>query len=128
MLPIDHGPPADPHDTPGAPLVESTWVEPYPDERLGLDDGRAAPEARYERREGVELAFVAALQHLPPNQRAALILREVLGFSGQEIADALETTVARGQQRPAARAQGGRRAPARAHASRPRCARWATSA
>src|SRR6266511_2582458 len=55
MLPIDHGPPADPHDPPGAPLVESTWVEPYPDEQLGLEDGRAAPEARYERREGVEL-------------------------------------------------------------------------
>jgi RNA polymerase sigma-70 factor (ECF subfamily) len=93
MLPIDHGPPADPHDPPGAPLVETTWVEPYPDERLGLEDGRAAPEARYECREGVELAFVAALQHLAPNQRAALILREVLGFSGEEIADALETTV-----------------------------------
>jgi RNA polymerase sigma-70 factor, ECF subfamily len=94
MLPIDHGPRADPHDPPGAPLVESTWVEPYPDEQLGLVDGRAAPEARYECREGVELAFVAALQHLPPNQRAALILREVLGFSGQEIAEALQTTVA----------------------------------
>jgi RNA polymerase sigma-70 factor (ECF subfamily) len=94
VLPIDHGPPADPHDHAGAPLVDSVWVEPYPDERLGLEDGGAAPEARYERRESVELAFVAALQHLPPNQRAALILREVLGFSGQEIADALETTVA----------------------------------
>jgi RNA polymerase sigma-70 factor (ECF subfamily) len=93
-LPIDHGPPADPHDPPGAPLVESTWVEPYPDERLGVEDGVAAPDARYERREGVELAFVAALQHLPPNQRAALILREVLGFSGREVAEALETSVA----------------------------------
>src|SRR4051794_23639239 len=70
MLPIDHGPPADPHDPPGAPLVESTWVEPYPDEQLGLVDGRAAPEARYERREGVELAFVAALQPPPPHPPA----------------------------------------------------------
>ncbi len=94
VLPIDHGPAADPHDVPGTPLVESTWVEPYSDERLGLEDGRAGPEARYERRESVELAFVAALQHLAPNQRAVLILRDVLGFSGQEIAEALDTTVA----------------------------------
>jgi RNA polymerase sigma-70 factor (ECF subfamily) len=94
VLPIDHGPAADPHDVPGTPLVDSVWVEPYADERLGLEDGRASPEARYERRESVELAFVAALQHLPPNQRAVLILRDVLGFSGQEIAEALETTVA----------------------------------
>src|SRR5919109_2351172 len=65
VLPIDYGPPSDPHDGPGEPVVESVWVEPYPDERLGLEDGFASPEARYERRESVELAFIAALQHLP---------------------------------------------------------------
>src|SRR5581483_181308 len=94
VLPIDYGPPADPHDGPGAPVVESVWVEPYPDEAMSLDDGFAAPEARYELRESVELAFVATLQHLPANQRAALILREVLGFSAKEVAATLETSVA----------------------------------
>src|SRR5881397_2049446 len=48
VLPLDYGPAADPHDGPGLPLVESTFIEPYPDEMLGLDDGYAAPEARYE--------------------------------------------------------------------------------
>jgi RNA polymerase sigma-70 factor (ECF subfamily) len=94
VLPIDYGPAADPHDGPGEPLVESVWLEPYPDERLGLDEGVAGPEARYEQREAVELAFVAALQHLPARQRAVLILRDVLGFSGEEVAEALETTPA----------------------------------
>jgi RNA polymerase sigma-70 factor, ECF subfamily len=95
VLPIDYGPAADPHgDGLGLPPIESVWVEPYPDEAMGLEDGYAAPEARYELRESVELAFVAALQNLPANQRAALILREVLGFSAQEVADALDTSVA----------------------------------
>ena len=94
VLPVDYGPASDPHGGPGEPLVESVWIEPYPDERMGLEDGRAGPEARYEQREAIELAFIAALQHLPPNQRAVLILREVLGFSAQEAADTLDTTTA----------------------------------
>ena len=94
VLPIDYGPATDPHQRPGEPIVESVWVEPYPDGTLGIEDGFAAPEARYEQREAVELAFIAALQHLPPNQRAVLILREVLGFSAKETAEALDTSVA----------------------------------
>jgi RNA polymerase sigma-70 factor, ECF subfamily len=94
VLPIDYAPAADPHGGPGDPVVESVWVEPYPDELIGVDDELAGPEARYEQRESVELAFVAALQLLPANQRAVLILREVLGFSAQEVADVLETSVA----------------------------------
>jgi len=90
VLPLDYGPASDPHDGPGVPLIESVWVEAYPDERLGLQGGPAAPEARYEQRESVELAFIAALQHLPGRQRAVLILREVLGFSAKEVAETLE--------------------------------------
>ena len=95
VLPLDHGPSCDAARTAsGEPLIESVWVEPYPDERLGVEDGLAAPEARYERRESVELAFIAAVQHLPATQRAVLILRDVLGFSAREVAESLDTTVA----------------------------------
>jgi RNA polymerase sigma-70 factor, ECF subfamily len=93
ILPIDYGPPAD-DAVVGEPLVESVWIEPYPDETLGIEDGYTSPDARYEQRESIELAFIAALQHLPANQRAVLILREVLGFSAQETADTLDTSVA----------------------------------
>jgi RNA polymerase sigma-70 factor (ECF subfamily) len=94
ILPIDYGPPADPHEGVGDPLVETVWIEPFPDETLGIEDGYASPDARYEQRESVELAFIAALQLLPANQRAVLILREVLGFSAQETAESLDTSVA----------------------------------
>ena len=94
VLPIDYGRPGDPHEPVLQPLVESPWMEPYPDEQLGLDESLAGPEARYEQRESIELAFIAALQHLPARQRAVLILRDVLGFSGAEVAEALETTPA----------------------------------
>jgi len=92
VLPIDYAPAADPHDGPAEPVTESVWLEPYPDEGLGLESGLLGPDARYEQREGIELAFTAALQHLPARQRAVLILRDVLGFSARETADALETT------------------------------------
>jgi RNA polymerase sigma-70 factor, ECF subfamily len=93
VLPVDYAPAAEPHTTPGQPVVESVWVEPYPDETVGLEDGFYAPEARYEERESVELAFIAALQHLAPRQRAVLILCEVLGFSAKEAAEMLESSV-----------------------------------
>jgi RNA polymerase sigma-70 factor, ECF subfamily len=94
VLPLDYGPSRDAKDGMGEPLIESVWVEPYPDAELGVEDGLATPEARYERRESVELAFIAAVQHLPATQRAVLILRDVLGFSAREVAESLDTTVA----------------------------------
>ncbi len=94
VLPVDYGPAAAPGDPPREPVTEPIWIEPYPDEEIGVEDGYAAPEARYEQRESIELAFIAALQHLPARQRAALILREVLGFSAKEVAASLDTTVA----------------------------------
>src|SRR4051794_6875764 len=80
LLPRAYGPASDAREPHDEPIAESLWVEPYADAQLELTDGPAAPAARYEQREAVELAFVAALQLLPPGQRAALIMREVLGF------------------------------------------------
>lgn len=94
VLPIDYGPAADPHDRLAPPLVESVWIEAYPDAGVELEDGLASPAARYEQRESVELAFIAALQHIPARQRAVLILRDVLGFSAKEVGQTLDMTPA----------------------------------
>jgi RNA polymerase sigma-70 factor, ECF subfamily len=94
VLPVDYGPPWNPHDGPGLPVTESVWIEPFPDEHLGTGGAVAGPEARYDQREAVELAFIAALQHLPARQRAVLILRDVLGFSAREVAATLDATPA----------------------------------
>ena len=91
VLPIERGPSSDPADPLAEPLTESIWIDAYPD--AALEEGPITPESRYEQRESVELAFVAALQHLPANQRAALVMRDVLGFSAQEAADTLGTSV-----------------------------------
>jgi RNA polymerase sigma-70 factor (TIGR02960 family) len=75
-------------------LGEVVWLEPYPDTLLeGAIKAPFGPEARYQQTEAISLAFVTALQLLPARQRAALILREVLGYRANEVADMLETTI-----------------------------------
>jgi RNA polymerase sigma-70 factor, ECF subfamily len=91
-LPVDFGPAAGPGSDLSAPLTEAVWLEPYPDRWLGGQEG-PSPEAVYEQRESVELAFIVVLQKLPPLQRAVLILREVAGFSAAEVSGQLGTSV-----------------------------------
>src|SRR5262249_39892539 len=79
----------------GGPATEVAWLEPYPDAALeGIADAAPGPDARYERREAVQLAFVAAIQHLPPRQRAVLLLHDVLGWSATETGRLLDASVA----------------------------------
>jgi RNA polymerase sigma-70 factor (TIGR02960 family) len=74
---------------------ERLWLEPYPDVLLeGIPDESPGPEARYETKEAVALAFIVGLQHLPPQQRAVLVLRDVLGYRAGEVAEMLESSQA----------------------------------
>ncbi len=74
-------------------MAEPMWLEPYPDVLIEMvADSGPGPEARYEQREAVGLAFVTALQHLPPRQRAALVLSDVLGLQRSEVAEMLDST------------------------------------
>jgi RNA polymerase sigma-70 factor (ECF subfamily) len=91
-LPVDLGPASPYNGALGAPLPESTWVLPTPTSRVVDLTGDPGDQAAT--RETIRLAFVAALQHLPPRQRAVLILREVLRWEASEVAALLETSVA----------------------------------
>jgi RNA polymerase sigma-70 factor (ECF subfamily) len=73
--------------------TEPIWLEPFPDILLeGIPDEAPGPEALYEVKEAIALAFIVGLQHLPPQQRAVLVLRDVLGYRAAEVAEMLETT------------------------------------
>jgi RNA polymerase sigma-70 factor (TIGR02960 family) len=106
---------------------EPLWLQPYPDVLLaGLPDPGANPEARYEAKETIKLAFVAAMQQLPPRQRAVLVLRDVLGFRSSEVADMLrasEASVTSALQRARATMASRLPGPDRERAPLPRSAR-----
>jgi len=92
LLPFEKSSPSDPKVPILPPAPEISWLEPFPDEWLG-DKSALSPEARYSDSESISLAFLTALQILPPRQRAVLILRDVLDFSALETADVLELTI-----------------------------------
>lgn len=93
-LPDQLGPAAEPAAF-GAPATDIPWLEPYPDSNLeGIADAAPNPEALYTARESVQLAFVSAIQQLPPRQRAALMLCDVLGWASAEAAKLLDSTTA----------------------------------
>jgi len=92
LLPPQSVPASNPHEQIAPPSPELTWLEPFPDEWLG-DESAVNPEARFTESESVSLAFLAALQALPPRQRAVLILRDVLDFPAKETSEILEITL-----------------------------------
>jgi RNA polymerase sigma-70 factor (ECF subfamily) len=91
-LPMDLSSPVPATTAPGEPLPEAIWIEPVPDGDVAPLEGDPAQRAVFQ--DSIRLAFVAALQHLPPRQRAVLILREVLCWQASEVAELLDTTVA----------------------------------
>jgi RNA polymerase sigma-70 factor (ECF subfamily) len=92
-----------------ATIDETPWLEPFPDVLFEVPDTAPGPEARYETKEAIELAFISALQKLAPRQRAVLLLRDVLGWSAQDVATLLDVSVAAANsalQRARARLEG----------------------
>ncbi len=110
--------------------AEPLWLQPYPDALLDdLPDAAPGPEARYESKEALALAFMTGLQRLPPRQRAVLVLRDVLGYPAAQAADMLAGQRGLGEQRPAAgpRRRSPLSSPPRAATPRPRPGRRASA-